>query len=489
MVAAAAVKMMGEKSQQTSPARKKMSKREIAEEAFKNGYEKARCGSPTPSNASTPTSTPQHQEDNDMAKHMETYMATFMIRPQTSLVVSDGMTGGTSVGIDTCSSVHVTSREQDLIHQKRTADSDSISLGGIGAGNANIIGAGLWILPLQQVFVPIGDGKFKEWKDAWLAAGDKTSSLLMKPQPRAIRVLSDDMLGVMGLFCRNGVGPMNKSFLICKKTGCMIPTHRENGLLVLKTRKENPNGYSTNARLEEWTSRLPSMLEYRMRGANDIRTAEEAMAHEWPAIARLGRNFIEKPQMSVAYRTMMIKAFSTTQNASRPMQALTLVTQSMDFEAGAVAAGTGADDAEGYSDTTGSQLTLLEEQSLMRYDIDPEFTALLLEVESKVENYQDNEAIEQAWEDLMDLRPHDTINWKVMLECLYDNQRRTEKQTAFVINPLRLTVEKRARLWHWRLAHANHDAPVRLTKSGLGKDVNVTCTLNEDCPICDKAKF
>ena len=220
--------------------------------------------------------------------------------------------------------------------------------------------------------MPIGDGKFKEWKDAWLAAGDKTSSLLMKPQPRAIRVLSDDMLGVMGLFCRNGVGSMNKSFLICKKTGCMIPTHRENGLLVLKTRKENPNGYSTNARLEEWTSRLPSMLEYRMRGANDIRTADEAMAHEWPAIARLGRNFIEKPQMSVAYRTMMIEAFSTTQNASRPMQALTLVTQSMDFEAGAVAAGTGADDAEGYSDTTGSQLTLLEEQSLMRYDIDPE---------------------------------------------------------------------------------------------------------------------
>ena len=35
----------------------------------------------------------------------------------------------------------------------------------------------------------------------------------------------------------------------------------------------------------------------------------------------------------------------------------------------------------------------------------------------------------------------------------------------------------------------NHDAPVRLTKSGLGKDVNVTCTLNEDFPICDKTKF
>ena len=171
------------------------------------------------------------------------------------------------------------------------------------------------------------------------------------------------------------------------------------------------------------------------------------------------------------------------------MQALTLVTQSMDFEAGAVAAGMEDDDAEGYSDTTGLQLNLLEKQSVMRYEIDPEFTALLMKVENKVENYQDNEAIEQAWEDLMDLRPHDTINWKVMLECLYDNQRRTEKQTAFVINPLRLTVEKRARLWHWRLAHANHDAPVRLTKSGIGKDVNVTCTLNKDCPICDKAKF
>ena len=39
----------------------------------------------------------RHQEDNDMAKHMETYMATFMIRLQTSLVVSNGMAGGTSV--------------------------------------------------------------------------------------------------------------------------------------------------------------------------------------------------------------------------------------------------------------------------------------------------------------------------------------------------------------------------------------------------------
>ena len=233
---AAAVKVAMQ-DEEVSSDHKKMSKEKIAEEAFKAGFE---SNSPKKGEQQT---TPQ-EDDSGLSKHMEAYMATFMIRQRT-LVAAGGMESGTSIGIDTCSSVHVTSKQEDLIHQDRTADSAAISLGGVGAGNAQIIGAGLWIIPLQQVFVPDGDG-YKEWTDAWLAAGDKTSSLLMKPQPRAIRILSDDMLGVMGLFCRNGVGPQNKSFLICKKTGCMIPTHRENGLLVIKTRKENPNKYSTN---------------------------------------------------------------------------------------------------------------------------------------------------------------------------------------------------------------------------------------------------
>ena len=477
---AAAVKVAMQ-DEEVSSDHKKMSKEKIAEEAFKAGFE---SNSPKKGEQQT---TPQ-EDDSGLSKHMEAYMATFMIRQRT-LVAAGGMESGTSIGIDTCSSVHVTSKQEDLIHQDRTADSAAISLGGVGAGNAQIIGAGLWIIPLQQVFVPDGDG-YKEWTDAWLAAGDKTSSLLMKPQPRAIRILSDDMLGVMGLFCRNGVGPQNKSFLICKKTGCMIPTHRENGLLVIKTRKENPNKYSTNASLENWTSRLPSMLEYRMRGAKDIRSADQAIAYEWPAIARLGRNFIERPQISTAYRSLMMEAFTEPSEDQQPLQALSLVTHAMDFEAGAATAGTSAEVyEEEYSSTYGSQLTLLEGQSLENYQIDPEFTSLLMDVETKVQEHAGRVAIQEAWEDLTAPRNHEHISWDTMFKLLYDSRHRTPKQSAFVINPLRLTPEKRARLWHWRLAHARHDAPVRLTKSGQSADIRVTCTLNEDCPICDKAKF
>ena len=477
---AAAVKVAMQ-DEEVSSDHKKMSKEKIAEEAFKAGFE---SNSPKKGEQQT---TPQ-EDDSGLSKHMDAYMATFMIRQRT-LVAGDGMESGTSIGIDTCSSVHVTSKQEDLIHQDRTADSAAISLGGVGAGNAQIIGAGLWIIPLQQVFVPDGDG-YKEWTDAWLAAGDKTSSLLMKPQPRAIRILSDDMLGVMGLFCRNGVGPQNKSFLVCKKTGCMIPTHRENGLLVIKTRKENPNKYSTNASLENWTSRLPSMLEYRMRGAKDIRSADQAIAYEWPAIARLGRNFIERPQMSTAYRSLMIEAFTEPSEDQQPLQALSLVTHAMDFEAAAATAGTSAEVyEEEYSSTYGSQLTLLEGQSLENYQIDPEFTSLLMDVETRVQEHAGSVAIQEAWEDLTAPRNHEHISWDTMFKLLYDSRHRTPKQSAFVINPLRLTPEKRARLWHWRLAHARHDAPVRLTKSGQSADIRVTCTLNEDCPICDKAKF
>ena len=61
--------------------------------------------------------------------------------------------------------------------------------------------------------------------------------------------------------------------------------------------------------------------------------------------------------------------------------------------------------------------------------------------------------------------------------------------SSFVVNPLMLSTEQRARLWHWRLAHPSHEVPVKLTRSGQTKGLEVTLNLNEDCPICDKAKF
>ena len=100
----------------------------------------------------------------------------------------------------------------DSLSIDRSRDSVAdISLGGIGEGFAQLAGVGMWLLPLQQVFVPDETGGYQEWNDAWMAAGDRTSTLLCQPSASPpVRLLSADMLETMGLFVRNGIGIHNK---------------------------------------------------------------------------------------------------------------------------------------------------------------------------------------------------------------------------------------------------------------------------------------
>ena len=223
------------------------------------------AATPAPANQQTTPTAPT--ADSQLNAALNTYLNTLMMRA-TSLHMTDGMQTGMSVGIDTCSAVHMTTREEDLIKIDKSEDSmaANLTIGGVGEGGAKLTGVGLWLIPLDVVYVPRRGGRYDAWEDAWLGTGNAKSTLLSKPQPRHVRVLSDDMLEQLGIFVRNGIGPKNESYLICKKTGCMIPLHRENGLLVIKTRKQRPNAFRSNTHVHNWTERLPSMLEYRFRG-------------------------------------------------------------------------------------------------------------------------------------------------------------------------------------------------------------------------------
>ena len=71
---------------------------------------------------------------------------------------------------------------------------------------------------------------------------------------------------------------------------------------------------------------------------------------------------------------------------------------------------------------------------------------------------------------------------------------RTEQLPIFVLNVSKLSQEKQARLWHWRLGHPNYQVPVKMSKKDANgvpivHGVGVTHCLNEDCIVCTKAKF
>ena len=57
------------------------------------------------------------------------------------------------------------------------------------------------------------------------------------------------------------------------------------------------------------------------------------------------------------------------------------------------------------------------------------------------------------------------------------------------LNMAKLTVEQKARLWHYRLGHPSAAIPFNTHKLKLTEDVNCPIVLNEDCPCYNKGKF
>ena len=76
------------------------------------------------------------------------------------------------------------------------------------------------------------------------------------------------------------------------------------------------------------------------------------------------------------------------------------------------------------------------------------------------------------------------VNWATSLKDLNKNT-----YHCLVVNEAALTPEQRARLWHWRLGHPSPQVPIAMTKRDKNSGMNVTHVLNEDCVVCEKAKF
>ena len=126
------------------------------------------------------------------------------------------MDSGSSIGIDSCSAVNVTTRREDLIFFNTSPDSlQGMALSGVG-GSANLL---FWLVPLQEALIPQADGSYELWHDTWLATGNMKSSVLMKytESQGHIRVLSTDMLKANGLVARDGIGP-NKRTICCARS-------------------------------------------------------------------------------------------------------------------------------------------------------------------------------------------------------------------------------------------------------------------------------
>lgn len=105
----------------------------------------------------------------------------------------------------------------------------------------------------------------------------------------------------------------------------------------------------------------------------------------------------------------------------------------------------------------------------------------------------DREAIDLAWQNLQSECEHQFIDMDLYIRMTQNPSVYVHEInvlfTVLVMNPHKLTAQQRARLWHWRLAYCADGVPKRMTKDLGAKGMNVTCDLNEDCPICDKAKF
>ena len=463
-------------------------------------------------------------------------------------VLFAGMDDGSSVCLDTGSGVHATSFKRDPIFLNTSADAlEGIGLGGVG-GSASLIGRAAFILPLKELLVPNKHGEFDKWTDGWLATGDKESALYMKPPPKGqIRVVSADALEQNGLVLRCGVGIENRSYLVCKKSGCMIPVHTENGIKVIKTRKESPSNIQGNVHLDGWLKGLPSLLHYTSNGAGS-KGFQDVIKKEKVSVARVGKQSINFPPLSSIYKAgiatligdvetaLFLKAESTkilgkqTEKISlafteehdvkelanaqdRVSMLIGNAVESWDFEEGvSVAKDTSGEVSNlgvftlqlGTSQGTPikknhepdwteiNQNSTLDTTDLSSFVAVPIDSEVALNLDLQLQKL-DREAIDLAWQDLQCEREHQFIDMDLYIKM-------TQKPSIFVheinvlfnvlvMNPHKLPAQQRARLWHWRLAHCADGVPKRMTKDLGAKGMNVTCDLNEDCPICDKAKF
>ena len=208
-------------------------------------------------------------------------------KPLQSLI--GGIDSGSYIGIDSCSVVNVTTRREDPIFLNTSPDSlQGMALSGVG-GSANILGAFLWLVPLEEALITQADGSKELWHNAWLATGNIKSSVLMKHTESQghIRVLSTEMLKANGLVARDGIGPDNKDYLLCMKSGVLIPKHSERGLQVIRTRKVSASIVQNNVHIKSWVKGLKSLLHWEIKNVYDD-TVTAIDADKIP-IARLGK--------------------------------------------------------------------------------------------------------------------------------------------------------------------------------------------------------
>ena len=215
-------------------------------------------------------------------------------KPLQSLI--GGIDSGSYIGIDSCNEVNVTTRREDPIFLNQPPDAlQGMALSGVG-GSANLLGAFLWLVPLEEVLIPQADGSYELWHDAWMATGNMKSSVLMKytESQGHIRVLSTEMLKANGMVARDGIGPENKDYLLCKKSGVLITKHSERGLQVIKTRKVSASTVQNNVHIKSWVKGLKSLLHWENKNVYDNTTA--AIKADKIPIARLGKHGIQFPR-------------------------------------------------------------------------------------------------------------------------------------------------------------------------------------------------
>ena len=82
----------------------------------------------------------------------------------------------------------------------------------------------------------------------------------------------------------------------------MIPVHTENGIKVIKTRKESPSNIQGNVHLDGWLKGLPSLLHYTSKGASS-KGFQDVIKKEKVSMARVGKQSINFPPLSSVYKS------------------------------------------------------------------------------------------------------------------------------------------------------------------------------------------
>ena len=97
--------------------------------------------------------------------------------------------------------------------------------------------------------------------------------------------------------------------------------------------------------------------------------------------------------------------------------------------------------------------------------------------------------------DEMDITDMEDIIWKnrnteeEYQQYIEKRSSRSDRNMFYLLRESQLTPEQRSRFYHWILGHCSTDVPVRLTKDKLADGIRCTHALNEDCKVCDAAKF